>query len=154
MIYKDTLHVVHWIDVIEPLRTTRSLTVGYIRSYLELHYNIVFCTMTKQTKATNIKVTISYLGLRTWGPMWSGKSQLSWSQHLTLHQLTSSDVEFDIHVKWPPTTTLTTSFIVVEAKGPRWPKLLGDREEVSISKWSGWWFNSRCEMLSLLDGEY
>ena len=33
------------------------------------------------------------------------------------------------------------------------PELLGDSGEVPISKWSGWQFNSRCEILSLLDGK-
>ena len=27
------------------------------------------------------------------------------------------------------------------------PKLLGNRGEVSISEWSRWWFDSRCEIL-------
>ena len=31
------------------------------------------------------------------------------------------------------------------------PKLLGDSGEVPISEWSGWRFNSRCEIFSLID---
>ena len=31
------------------------------------------------------------------------------------------------------------------------PKLLGDSGEVPISEWSGWRFDSRCEIFSLLD---
>jgi hypothetical protein len=31
------------------------------------------------------------------------------------------------------------------------PKLQGDSEEVPISEWSGWQFDSRCEIFSLLD---
>ena len=33
------------------------------------------------------------------------------------------------------------------------PKLLGDSGEVPISKWSGWQFDSYCEIFSLLDGK-
>ena len=33
------------------------------------------------------------------------------------------------------------------------PKLLGDSGEVPIFEWSGWWFNSFYEILSLLDGK-
>ena len=33
------------------------------------------------------------------------------------------------------------------------PKLPGDSEEVSNSEWSGWRFNSRYEVFSLLDGK-
>ena len=32
------------------------------------------------------------------------------------------------------------------------PKLLGDNGEVPIFEWSGWRFDSRCEIFSLLDG--
>ena len=35
---------------------------------------------------------MSYLGLRTWDPVLSGKSQLPCSQELRLHGLTSSDL--------------------------------------------------------------
>ena len=35
--------------------------------------------------------SMSYFGLRTWDHVWSGKSQLSRSQWLRLHRLTSSD---------------------------------------------------------------
>ena len=31
------------------------------------------------------------------------------------------------------------------------PKLPGDSGEVPISEWSGWRFDSRCDILSLLD---
>jgi hypothetical protein len=31
-------------------------------------------------------------------------------------------------------------------------KLPGDSSEVPIFKWSGWQFDSHCEMFSLLDG--
>ena len=35
------------------------------------------------------------------------------------------------------------------------PKQPGDSGEVPISKWSGWRFDSRCEIFSLLDeGKY
>ena len=33
------------------------------------------------------------------------------------------------------------------------PKQLVDSQEVPIFDWSGWWFDSRCEIFSLLDGK-
>ena len=30
-------------------------------------------------------------------------------------------------------------------------KLPGDSEEVPISEWSGWWFDSHCEIFFVLD---
>ena len=42
--------------------------------------------------------------LETWNPMWSGESQFSCSQHIRLHELTSSDLElktWEPHVNWP-----------------------------------------------------
>ena len=33
------------------------------------------------------------------------------------------------------------------------PKLPGDSGEVPISKWNGQWFDSHCDIFSLLDGE-
>ena len=33
------------------------------------------------------------------------------------------------------------------------PELLGDSGEIPISEWSGWRFDSRCEIFSLLDGK-
>ena len=33
------------------------------------------------------------------------------------------------------------------------PKLLGDNGEIPFFEWSGWRFDSRCEIFSLLDGK-
>ena len=43
----------------------------------------------------------SYLGVRTWEPAWSGRSQLPCSQWLRLHGLTSSDLGLRTWVNWP-----------------------------------------------------
>ena len=43
-------------------------------------------------KSDAMYASMSCLGLRTWDPMWSGKSQLPCSQRLRLHRLTSSDL--------------------------------------------------------------
>ena len=49
-------------------------------------------------------------------------------------------------INWTPNVSGSTE----KAQVRNDPKLLGDSGEVSISEWSGWRFDSRCEIFSLL----
>jgi hypothetical protein len=51
---------------------------------------------------TEVFLSMSYFGLRTWDPMWSGESQLQCSQRLRLHKLASNDLGL---VAWGPVWT-------------------------------------------------
>jgi hypothetical protein len=48
-----------------------------------------------------------------------------------------------------PPLRLLTNFPIDQVRDD--PKLLGDSGEVSIYKWSGWQFDSRFDIFSLLD---
>ena len=58
------------------------------------------------------------LELRTWDPMWSGKSQLPCSQQLRLHGLTSNDLglrTWDPMWTSPNTNTLETIYVYISS---------------------------------------
>ena len=60
--------------------------------------------------------SMSYLGLKTWDPMWSGKSQFPCSQQLRLHGLTSRDLGLRTwdHVWTCPKSSQLRSLLSVE----------------------------------------
>ena len=81
--------------------------VGYWLFYATIFAGFVlrvgYCFLLNPTLNTSSKphiqqvlscrqTSISYLGLRIWDPVWSGKSQLPCSQRLRLHRWTSSEL--------------------------------------------------------------
>jgi hypothetical protein len=80
---------------------------------------------------------MSCLGLRTWDPMWSGKSQIPCSQQLRLHILTSSDVGLRLGTRcemtssnfqcsqWRRLPGLISSNLRLRTWDPMWTRPLG-----------------------------
>ena len=68
------------------------------------------------------RLTSSDLELRTWNPMWSGKSQLSRSEWLRLHKLISSDLGLRT---WNPCEPALNFKVLVSQNGVWSSKRLG-----------------------------